>query len=125
MAKRHWYTGLRGACKVPRSLLGWWYEIAPSAFLGRYAVDPDRYCTDCAKAARLALAKESAPKPTIHNKAGACVVRPELGQLVRERPNCGEKRTDSARYNELRKLVEAWQSHTVESSQSLADWRHR
>jgi hypothetical protein len=63
MAKRHWYTGLSGACKVPRSLLGWWYEISPSAFLDHYAVAPDRICTDCAKAARLALAAESAPKP--------------------------------------------------------------
>ena len=64
MAKRHWYTGLRGACKVPRTLLGWWYEIKPRAFLDRYALDPDRYCSDCAKTARLALAKESAQKPS-------------------------------------------------------------
>ena len=49
----------------------------------------------------------------------------KLGQLVRERPNCGDKRTDSDRYAELRKLVEAWQSHTVGSSQTLAEWRHR
>ena len=63
MAKRHWYTRLSGACKVPRSLLGWWYEITPSAFLDRHCVDPGRYCSDCAKAARLALAAESAPKP--------------------------------------------------------------
>ena len=63
MAKLHWYTGLSGACKVPRSLLGWWYEITPSDFLSRHAIDPDRYCADCAKAARLALAAESAPKP--------------------------------------------------------------
>ena len=48
---------------MPRSLLGWWYEISPSAFLDHYAVAPDRICTDCAKAARLALAAESAPKP--------------------------------------------------------------
>ena len=31
------------------------------------------------------------------------------GELVRQRPTCGEKRTDSERYAELRKLVEAWQ----------------
>ena len=31
------------------------------------------------------------------------------GELVRQRPTCGEKRTDSDRYAELRKLVEAWQ----------------
>jgi len=63
MAKRHWYNGLGGACKVPRSLLGWWYEIKPRDFLDRHTIDPDRYCSDCTKAARLALAKESAPKP--------------------------------------------------------------
>ena len=34
-------------------------------------------------------------------------------------------RSDSDRYAELRKLVEAWQSHTTGSSQTLADWRHR
>ena len=34
-------------------------------------------------------------------------------------------RTDSDRYAELRKLVELWQSHTVGSSQSLANWSHR
>ena len=48
---------------MPRSLLGWWYEISPSAFLERRCVDPGRYCSDCAKAAQLALAAESAPKP--------------------------------------------------------------
>ena len=30
------------------------------------------------------------------------------GQLVRQRPTCGEKRTDSERYADLRALVEAW-----------------
>ena len=49
---------------MPRSLLGWWYEIKPRAFLDRHALEPDRYCSDCAKAARLALAAESAPKPS-------------------------------------------------------------
>ena len=49
---------------MPRSLLGWWYEITPSDFLSRHAIDPDRYCADCAKAARLALAAESEPKPS-------------------------------------------------------------
>lgn len=101
MAKRHWYTGLRGACKVPRTLLGWWYEIKPRAFLDRYALDPDRYCSDCAKAARLALAKESAQKPA----------------EVSERPNCGDKRTDSERYAELRALVEKWQAAHREHDQ--------
>ena len=34
-------------------------------------------------------------------------------------------RSDSDRYAELRKLVEAWQSHIVGSSQALANWSHR
>ena len=34
-------------------------------------------------------------------------------------------RSDSDRYAELRKIVEAWQSHTVGSSQKLAEWSHR
>ena len=34
-------------------------------------------------------------------------------------------RSDSDRYSELRKLVESWQSHTVGSSQTLAEWSHR
>jgi len=35
-----------------------------SAFLSHVEADPDWHCADCAKAARLALAKESAPTPT-------------------------------------------------------------
>jgi len=34
------------------------------AFLSHVEADPDWHCADCAKAARLALAKDSAPKPT-------------------------------------------------------------
>lgn len=34
-----------------------------SDFVACASKDPDWYCTDCARAARLALAKESAPKP--------------------------------------------------------------
>ncbi len=37
----------------------------------------------------------------------------------------GPIRTDSDRYAELRKLVEAWQSHQAGSSTALAEWRHR
>ena len=33
-------------------------------FAAKVQRNPDWYCSDCAKAARLALAKESAPKPT-------------------------------------------------------------
>ena len=55
------------------------------------------------------------------------------GELVRQRPTCGEKRTDSERYAELRALVEAWQRHlmdggrhmTTQTHNDLAGWSHR
>ena len=51
------------------------------------------------------------------------------GQLVRQRPTCGEKRTDTDRYAELRALVEAFQSaKSYEDDaplQALRDWSHR
>ena len=96
MAKRHWYTGLSGACKVPRSLLGWWYEISPSAFLDHYAVAPDRICTDCAKAARLALAAESAPNPdaVVWPKPRPISEAPTDGSMVLIRlPDCNPQWT--------------------------------
>jgi hypothetical protein len=82
-------------------------------FMAKVKANSDWYCSDCARAARLSLAKESAPKPESPKQTGPL------------RPNCGDKRTDSDRYAELRKLVEAWQSHITGSSQALADWRHR
>ena len=68
-------------------------------FVAKVKANSDWYCSDCAKAARLVLAKESAPKP--------------------------DTRTDSDRYAELRALVEVWQSHQAGSSTALADWKHR
>ena len=68
-------------------------------FVAKSQRNPDWYCSDCARAARLALAKESAPKP--------------------------DTRSDSDRYAELRALVEAWQSHQAGSSTALAEWNHR
>ena len=54
------------------------------------------------------------------------------GQLVRQRPTCGEKRTDMERYAELRALVEAWQHwqrepryDQADASQRLMNWSHR
>ena len=54
------------------------------------------------------------------------------GELVRQRPTCGEKRTDSDRYAELRALVEAWQHwqrdphyNQVDACERLIDWSHR
>ena len=54
----------------------------------------------------------------------------KLGQLVRERPNCGDRRTDSDRYAELRKLVEAYQNaKNYPEAESLLveirNWSHR
>ena len=42
------------------------------------------------------------------------------GQLVRQRPTCGEKRTDMERYAELRALVEAWQTARSASERNRA-----
>jgi len=54
------------------------------------------------------------------------------GELVRQRPTCGEKRTDSDRYAELRALVEELQrsaaspfAGTDEQIKRLLDWSHR
>ena len=105
MAKIHWSGGsadLRIGCERKRGnrfgsiLHRTWTS---SVFVERATASPDHYCTHCTKAARLALAAESAPKR--------------------------DARTDSDRYAELRKLVEAWQSHTTGSSQTLAEWSHR
>lgn len=77
-------------------------------FVAKSQRNPGWYCSDCARAARLALAKESAPKP--------------------------DTRTDSDRYAELRALVEAWKDHVTgptgpavyhDTDAALIDWRHR
>ena len=54
------------------------------------------------------------------------------GELVRQRPTCGEKRTDSERYAELRALVETWQHwqrepryDQADAPERLMDWSHR
>ena len=107
LPKRHWGNAAQTPGFIPSAACGrdsasFEREVivtSATSFNGSAAKNPDWYCKDCAKAARLALAAESAPKP--------------------------DARTDSDRYAELRKLVEAWQSHTVGSSQTLADWRHR
>ena len=69
-----------------------------AAFVYSATKNPDWYCSDCARAARLSLAKESAPKPESPKQTGPL------------RPNCVDKRTDSDRYAELRALVESWQT---------------
>ena len=54
------------------------------------------------------------------------------GQLMRQHPTCGEKRTDSERYAELRALVETWQHwqrepryDQADAPERLMDWSHR
>ena len=69
MAKIHWSGGsadLRIGCERERgnrfgSILhrSW----SSSVFVERATASPDHYCAHCARAALLALAKESAPKP--------------------------------------------------------------
>ena len=43
-----------------------------SVFVERAAASPDHYCAHCAKAARLALAAESAPKPSSRCTSEGC-----------------------------------------------------
>lgn len=68
--KKHWsggFSDLRLGCeREPGTRHGsiehrtW----SASMFVERSASAPDHYCVPCTKAARLALAKESAPKPS-------------------------------------------------------------
>ena len=98
MAKIHWHKGCKYG-SLPPAWDGWSSEYVVSCeakvFCERSADSPKHYCVNCSNAA--------------HEE-----VTPKLRPI-----------TDSDRYADLRKLVEAWQSHTVGSSQSLADWRHR
>ena len=104
MAKRkiHWYWG----CGWDRAYS---HDFSASQFLTDASKNPDWFCVTCATKARLALAKESAPKP--------------------------DTRTDSDRYAELRKLVEDCQREAMDSASPVVmfdnalrlvlDWRHR
>ena len=86
-----------------------WSLCSAAVYRDLAACDPDWYCSDCAKAARLALAAESAPKP--------------------------DARSDSDRYTELRKLVEDCQRKAMDRGSPLVAfenalrfvlyWRHR
>ena len=55
-SKIHWYYG----CGWGRPCRG---DISPGQFLSDASKNPDWFCVTCAAKARLALAKESAPKP--------------------------------------------------------------
>ncbi len=70
--KKHWVERLPslacggiarpGSAKDTCGLL--WVHCGASVYRDMAACDPDWYCSNCAKAARLALAAESAPKPS-------------------------------------------------------------
>ena len=104
--KIHWYLG----CGWGRAYS---HDLSASQFVFDASRNPDWFCVTCATKARLALAKESAPKPDTH--------------------------TDSDRYADLRKLVEAWQAKRedalliggtepqslTDAANDLATWRHR
>lgn len=92
------------------------YEIKPRDFLDRHAVEPDRYCSDCAKAARLALAAESAPRPLSRCTTLGCgsyAINP--GQSWRDKTSdlnlCDvcywRKRAESANWPKPRSISEA------------------
>ena len=49
-----------------------WSLCGASVYRDMAACDPDWYCSDCAKAARLALAAESAPKPSSRCTSEGC-----------------------------------------------------
>ena len=78
--KKHWVERLPslacggiarpGSAKDTCGLL--WVHCGASAYLDMSACDPDWYCSNCAKAARLALAKESAPKRTSRCTVPGC-----------------------------------------------------
>ena len=72
-----------------------WSLCSAAVYRDLAARDPDWYCSDCAKAARLALAAESAPK--------------------------ADTRSDSDRYTELRRLVESCTGLEAPMSQHIAD----
>ena len=153
--KKHWVERLPslacggiarpGSAKDTCGLL--WVHCGASVYCDLATADPDWYCVTCATKARLALAKEqpiavsfsSAVRRCARCRSGAINPsdhgRTEGADLDlcdvcywRKRAESAAKadtRTDSDRYAELRKLVESWQSHTVGSSQTLAEWSHR
>ena len=99
----HWHYGCRFGQPFFSPLL------SAYQFLAEATTNPDWVCVTCAKAARLALAAESAPK--------------------------ADTRTDSDRYVELRQLVEDCQREAMDPASPLVvfdnalrlvlDWRHR
>ena len=72
LPKRHWGNAAQTPGFIPSAACGrdsasFEREVivtSATSFNGSAAKNPDWYCKDCAKAARLALAKDSAPKPS-------------------------------------------------------------
>ena len=72
LPKRHWGNAAQTPGFIPSAACGrdsasFEREVivtSATSFNGSEAKNPDWYCKDCAKAARLALAAESAPKPS-------------------------------------------------------------
>ena len=72
LPKRHWGNAAQTPGFIPSAACGrdsasFECELivtSATSFNGSAAKNPDWYCKDCAKAALLALAKESAPKPS-------------------------------------------------------------
>ena len=62
MGKRHWLRNGNMACPTKQTSDSRLYGITAERFVARFRTDPDRFCTLCAKAARLALAQMSAPQ---------------------------------------------------------------
>lgn len=155
-AKIHWSGGspdLRFGCEMAIRWPGavqnhrtWTADM----FVERASYAPDLYCTLCAKAARLAAAKESSParsvkgsctrcrsgaiNPKAHGRTeGAdidlcdvCYWRKRAAASYCARCAGAAVRTDSDRYAELRKLVESWQTGGNQGvKDNLLQWRHR
>lgn len=109
MVKKHWaiqtvnpgprswkaYTGLLyvQACGRKKSNI---IDCRAALFVVKHQVNPDWYCSDCAKAARLALAAESAPKPdaVVWPKPRPISEAPTDGSMVLIRlPDCNPQWT--------------------------------
>lgn len=126
LPKRHWGNAAQSPGFVPdaacgRSRVREIITTSALAFDVRVSRNTDWYCSDCAKAARIALAKESAPEVVVYQEPRPVytpVQSTGFGPVVSTRPS--GVRTDSDRYAELRALVEAWQTARSASERDRA-----
>ena len=63
MRKRHWLRNGNMACPTKQTSDSRLYDISAKTFRADSLINPDWFCVTCTKAARIALAAESAPKP--------------------------------------------------------------